>query len=235
MRRSILIFMSLGLLFVFLMTGVFIFFVPTAERTIEKPLEEILPEEIPGWVSHEVPLSSNPDGEERVLDVLNLDDYFSREYVRGDTKIMVYVAYWLPGSEPYSSVAIHNPDSCWVIAGWNIKERESARKMRLAGCQLKQHEWGIYEKQGADTHVMFWHLLGGEPNKYIEKMVWTKSGIDSFKRQFYFIFNIYQMGLDLGKEQLFVRLSSNKPFNTLEKDPYFKSILDSLRVLGIEE
>mgnify|MGYP001326040078 CR=1 FL=1 len=235
MRRSILIFMSLGLLFVFSMTGVFIFFVPTAERTIEKPLEEILPEEIPGWVSHEVPLSSNPDGEERVLDVLNLDDYFSREYVRGDTKIMVYIAYWLPGSEPYSSVAIHNPDSCWVIAGWNIKERESARMMRLAGCQLKQHEWGIYEKQGADTHVMFWHLLGGEPNEYIEKMVWTKSGIDSFKRQFYFIFNLYQMGLDLGKEQLFVRLSSNKPFNTLEKDPYFKSILDSLRVLGIEE
>lgn len=235
MRRSILIFMSLGLLFVFSMTGVFIFFVPTAERTIEKPLEEILPEEIPGWVSHEVPLSSNPDGEERVLDVLNLDDYFSREYVRGDTKIMVYIAYWLPGSEPYSSVAIHNPDSCWVIAGWNIKERENARKMRLAGCQLKQHEWGIYEKQGADTHVMFWHLLGGEPNEYIEKMVWTKSGIDSFKRQFYFIFNLYQMGLDLGKEQLFVRLSSNKPFNALEKDPYFKSILDSLRVLGIEE
>ena len=77
---------------------------------------------------------------------------------------MVYVAYWLPGSEPYSSVAIHNPDSCWVIAGWKIKDRESARKMRLAGFQMKQHEWGIYEKKGADTHVMFWHLLGGEPN-----------------------------------------------------------------------
>ena len=235
MRRSVLIFMALGLLFVIFITGLFTFLVPAAERTIEKSLGEILPEEVHGWVSQAVPLSSTPDGEERVLDVLNFDDYFSREYVRGDTRVMVYVAYWLPGSEPYSSVAIHNPDSCWVIAGWKIKDRESARKIWLADCQLKQHEWGIYEKRGEDTHVMFWHLLGGNPNEYIEKMVWTKSGLDSFKRQFYFIYNLYQMGLDLGKEQIFVRLSSNKSFDLLEKDPYFKNIIDCLRVLGIDE
>ena len=66
-------------------------------------------------------------------------------------------------------------------------------------------------------------------------MVWTNSGLDSFKRQFYFIYNLYQMGFDLGKEQIFVRLSSNKPFDLLEKDPYFKNIIDNLRVLGIEE
>ena len=235
MRRCILIFMSIGLLLVFIITGIFTFLVPDAEHTIGKSLGEILPEEINGWVSRAVPLSSTPDGEERVLDILNLDDYFSREYVRGNTKVMVYVAYWLPGSEPYSTVAIHNPDSCWVIAGWKIKNRESARKMRLAGFQMKQHEWGIYEKKGADTHVIFWHLLGGEPNEHIEKMVWTNSGLDSFKRQFYFIYNLYQMGFDLGKEQIFVRISSNKPFDLLEKDPYFKNIIDNLRVLGIEE
>jgi hypothetical protein len=235
MKRSILVILSLGLLFVWSATFVFAFFVPVAESTLKKPLQELLPEEIPGWDSYEVPLSSTPTGEERVLDVLSLNDYFSREYVRGDTRVMVYVAYWLPGSEPYSSVAIHNPDSCWVIAGWDIKERQSARTGQLAGCRLKQHEWGIYEKNGQETYVMFWHLLGGEPNEHIEKMVWTQSGIDSFKRQFYFIFNIYQMGLDLGKEQLFVRLSSNKPFEELEDDPHFKKIIDSLLVLGIEE
>ncbi|MEC8333086.1 MAG: exosortase-associated EpsI family protein [Verrucomicrobiota bacterium] len=235
MRRSILIFMSVGLLLVLVITGVFTFLVPAAEQTIGESLGEILPEEINGWVSQAVPLSSTPDGEERVLDVLNFDDYFAREYVRGNTKVMVYVAYWLPGSEPYSSVAIHNPDSCWVIAGWKIKNRESARKMCLAGFQMKQHEWGIYEKKGVETHVIFWHLLGGEPHEHIEKMVWTNSGLDSFKRQFYFIYNLYQMGFDLGKEQIFVRLSSNKPFDLLEKDPYFKNIIDYLRVLGIEE
>jgi hypothetical protein len=130
-------------------------------------------------------------------------------------------------------VAIHNPDSCWVIAGWDVKERESARKGTLAGCALKQHEWGIYEKNGQDTYVMFWHLLGGVPNEHIRKMVWTQSGLDSFKRQFYFVFNMFQMGLDLGRDQLFVRLSSNKPFEELEGDPYFKNIIDHLRVVGI--
>ena len=66
-------------------------------------------------------------------------------------------------------------------------------------------------------------------------MVWTKSGLDSVKRQFYFIFNIYQTGLDLCREQIFVRLSSNKPFDLLEKDPYFKNIIDHLQALGIGE
>lgn len=235
MSRIVITFMSAGLFFVFFITVLFTFFVPNELPSLDKPLEDILPRNIPGWNSREVPLSSTPTGEERVLKVLNLDDYFAREYVRGDTKVMVYVAYWLPGSEPYSSVAIHNPDSCWVIAGWKVKERKSANKMPLAGFHLKQYEWGVYEKEGTDVHVMFWHLLGGEPNKYIEKMVWTESGLDSFKRQFYFIFNIYQMGLNLGKDQIFVRLSSNKPFDIVEEDPHFESILYSLKALGIEK
>lgn len=234
MKRCLLILLALGLASVWLPSIIFAFFVPEVEPTIRQPLAELLPKEIPGWESHEVPLSSTPSGEERVLDVLKLDDYFTREYVRGDTKVMVYVAYWLPGSEPYSSVAIHNPDSCWVIAGWDVKERESGRKGELAGCSLKQHEWGIYEKDGRDTYVMFWHLLGGEPNEHIAKMVWTQSGVDSVKRQFYFVFNMFQMGLDLSRDQLFVRLSSNKPFEELEDDPNFKRIIDHLRVVGIE-
>ena len=234
MKRTLLILMAFVLFAVASVTVTFAFFVPEATPTIRQPLAELLPEEIPGWESHEVPLSSTPSGEERVLDILSLDDYFSREYVKGDTRVMVYIAYWLPGSEPYSSVAIHNPDSCWVIAGWDIEARESDRDISLAGCQLKAHEWGIYEKDGNEAHVMFWHLLGGEPNEHIEKMVWTQSGIDSFKRQFYFVLNIFQMGLDLGRDQLFVRVSSNKAFEELESDPDFRRILDHLRVLGIE-
>jgi len=235
MKRKLLIILVLGLACAWLPTIIFAFFVPEKEVTIEGSLSNILPEEIQGWESHPVPLSSTPSGEERVLDVLDFDDYFSRQYVRGDTKVMVYVAYWLPGSEPYSSVAIHNPDSCWVIAGWDIKDRESARTVELAGCSLKQHEWGIYEKNGVDTHVMFWHLLGGVPNEHIEKMIWTQSGADSFKRQFYFIFNVFQMGLDLGRDQLFIRVSANKPFEELENDPHFKRIIDHLRAVGIED
>lgn len=233
MRRTLLIFMALGLVAVWSATFVFAFFVPDSPPTIDGRLGDLIPEEIEGWESREVPLSSSPTGEERVLDVLDLDDYFSREYSRGDTRVMVYVAYWYPKSEPYSSVAIHNPDSCWVIAGWDVKERESSRVTDLGGLPLKQHEWGIYEKNGAATHVMFWHLLGGEPNDYIEKMVWTQSGVDSFKRQFYFVFNMFQMGLDLGRDQLFVRVSSNKSFEELEDDPHFQRILAELESIGI--
>lgn len=233
MKRFLLICMAVGLALI-LSTGlVFAFLVPDVAPTIDRSLEEILPERIPGWQSTNVPLSQTPEGEERVLDVLDLDDVFCRQYTKGDTEIMVYVAYWYPGSEPYSSVAIHNPDSCWVIAGWDVLERESNRSIELADFPLKEHEFGIYRKEGNEVHVLFWHLLGGEPNKYIKHMLWTSSGVDSFKRQFYFIFNMYQMGFDLGQDQLFIRISSNKPFEEVEKSGELEEILSALDGLGL--
>ena len=233
MRRFILISMAVGLTLI-LSTGlVFAFLVPDVARTVDGSLEELLPEHIPGWQSTHVPLSQTPEGEERVLDVLDLDDVFCRQYTKGDTEIMVYAAYWFPGSEPYSSVAIHNPDSCWVIAGWDVLERESNRSIELAGIPLKEHEWGVYGKAGNETHVLFWHLLGGEPNQYIKNMIWTSSGLDSFKPQFYFIYNMYQMGFDLGQDQLFVRLSSNKPFPVIEESGELKEILAAFESLGL--
>jgi len=64
-------------------------------------------------------------------------------------------------------------------------------------------------------------------------MIWTSSGLDSFKRQFYFIFNMYQMGLDLGQDQLFVRISSNKPFEEIEESGELAEILSGLKGLGL--
>lgn len=235
MRRFTLICLSAGLALI-LSTGiVFAFFVPDVEPTVDGSLEELLPERIAGWRSKAVPLSQTPEGEERVLAVLDLDDVFCRQYIKGDTEIMVYVAYWYPGSEPYSSVAIHNPDSCWVIAGWDVLDRESNRSVEFAGYPLKEHEYGVYRKGGSDVHVIFWHLLGGEPNQHIKHMIWTSSGVDSFKRQFYFIYNMYQMGLDLGQDQLFVRISSNKPFEEIEQTGELGEILSALEGLGLSK
>ena len=225
--------MALGLGSVVLSSVLFAFFVPSVAPSVQGKLEELIPAEMPGWKAMKVPLSSTPEGVERVLDVLDLDDVFSREYSKGSTRVMVYAAYWYPGSEPYSSVAIHNPDSCWVIAGWKVEDRESNRKVSFAGLDLKEHEWGIYSKKRTEQHVLFWHLLGGKPNKHIKHMLWTSSGVDSLKRQFYFIYNIAQMGFDLGQDQLFVRISSNKPFGELEKTGELREVFDHLSGLGL--
>jgi hypothetical protein len=225
--------MGVGLFAVLATNFVFAFFVPDVQPSLDQELGDILPTDVPGWRSEAVPLSSTPEGEERVLSVLDLDDVFCRQFTNGDTKIMVYAAYWFPGSEPYSSVAIHNPDSCWVIAGWDVIDRLSNRSEEMAGNQLKSHEWGLYEKNGNRVHVIFWHLLGGEPNEFLKHMIWTSSGIDSLKRQFYFIFNLYQMGLELGRDQLFIRISSNKPFEELEGDANFERLIEAFAPLGI--
>mgnify|MGYP005844678925 CR=1 FL=1 len=233
MRKLFLVILALGLGFVVSAKFVFAFLVPEVEPTLKQPLEEAIPAQMPGWRSQKVPLSSTPEGVDRVLSVLDLDDVFSREYTKGDTRVMIYAAYWYPGSEPYSSVAIHNPDSCWVIAGWEIEDRESNRRTSLAGIDLKEHEWGRYSRDGQVAHVLFWHLLGGKPNKYIKHMLWTSTGLDSIKRQFYFVFNMYQMGLDLGEDQLFLRVSSNKSFAELEESGDLRQILDHLSALEI--
>lgn len=233
MRKSFLVILALGLGFVISTKFVFAFLVPEVEPTLEQGLAETIPAEMRGWRSKKVPLSDTPEGEDRVLDVLDLDDVFCRQYVKGDTEVMIYVAYWYPASEPYSSVAIHNPDSCWVIAGWEIEERESNREVSMGGLDLKEHEWGVYKREGSVAHVMFWHLLGGKPNKYIKHMLWTSTGMDSIKRQFYFIFNMYQMGLNLGQDQLFVRISSNKPFQELEESGDLRQILNHIDGLGV--
>ncbi len=233
MKRFILVTMAVGLALVVSTGLVFAFLVPDVPPTVDRPLEELLPEQIPGWRSTNVPLSQTPEGEERVLAVLDLDDVISRQYSKGDTDIMVYAAYWFPGSQPYSAVAIHNPDSCWVIAGWEVMARESNRSVELAGFRLKEHEWGVYRKDGDDVYVLFWHLLGGEPNQHIKQMIWTSSGLDSFKRQFYFIYNMYQMGFDLGQDQLFVRISSNKPFEEIEESGELREVLSAIRDLGL--
>ncbi len=234
MKKFVLILLALGLGFVLSAKFVFAALVPEVTPTLRQSLEELIPADIPGWRSQKVPLSSTPEGVDRVLQVLNLDDVFSWQYTKGDTEVMIYAAYWYPGSEPYSSVAIHNPDSCWVIAGWKIEARESNRQIQLAGLDLKEHEWGTYLKDGHTAHVMFWHLLGGEPNKYLKNMLWTSTGLDSVKRQFYFLFNIYQMGLNLGQDQLFVRISSNKPFEELEANGDLRQLLDHLHALKLQ-
>jgi len=208
-------------------------FTPEHQRTINQPLSEILPTKIAGWDCRDVPLASTPEGNQRVLNILALDDVVCREYTSQSAQILIYAAYWRPGSQPYSSVAVHNPDSCWVHSGWAIEQRKHNRHFQVGEHPFKPHEWGIYTINNTKTYVMFWHLLGGEPNQFIKYMLWNGTGLDSIKRRFYFIFNISQLGLDLKRDQLFVRISANVPFEHLEHDAHFKELLKHLTDLNI--
>lgn len=232
MQRTLLILM-LFVLIILIGVNAMQIFRPQHQPTIHQPLSDLLPTEIEGWNCRDVPLASTPEGNERVLDILALDDVVSREYTNRSTKILIYAAYWKPGSQPYSSVAVHNPDSCWVHSGWMIEQRENNRPLQIGKYELKTHEWGIYTIHNTKKYVMFWHLLGGEPNTFIKYMRWNGTGLDSIKRRFYFIFNISQLGLDLNRDQLFVRISSTVPFERLEHDADFNELLKQLTKLNI--
>ena len=85
-------------------------------------------------------------------------------------------------------------------------------------------EFGIYEKNGLSQNVYFWHLVGGSAFGYEQQ-----GGHNIFGA----LIDIKHHGLDLRQEQFFIRLSSNKTIEELNRMPEFSSILDGLSAIGL--
>lgn len=224
MIKAILSITSIVLLAAF---GLRIYFamVPPPEATLTQPLSVIVPEHLDGWRVRTIPMDQSPEAAARIENFLNFDDAIFRVFEQGDTMIGLYIAYWTPGKTSYRWAGVHTPDTCWVLAGWVRKERESAVPLASRNTELKPAEFGIYVKDGIAQHVFFWHLVGGEPyrlNQHGTHNIWAS------------LVDIREFGLNLRKEQFFVRLSSNRPLEDLERMPGFDAILASLTEIGLE-
>ena len=83
-----------------------------------------------------------------------------------------------------------------------------------------------YEKEGKTQQVYFWHLVGGRAYSYKQN-----DGHNIFAA----LIDIRSYGLDLRKEQFFIRLSSNTDIISLKKMPAFGTILEALATLGLNK
>jgi hypothetical protein len=199
--------------------------VPPPEATLTQPLSVIVPGQIDGWTVRTIPMDQSPEAAARIENFLNFDDAIFRVFEQGDTMIGLYIAYWTPGKTSYRWAGVHTPDTCWVQAGWVRKERESAVPLASLNTELKPAEFGIYAKDGLAQHVFFWHLVGGEPYRY------NQQGLHNIWAS---LVDVREFGLNLRKEQFFVRLSSNRPLAELERLAGFDAILASLTEIGLE-
>lgn len=179
-----------------------------------------IPTKLPGWTCDELPLAETEELKNAVADILKFDEFRSLIYRNGGRTVTLYAAYWSDGKVPPRAVGVHTPDTCWVQNGWSRHARTSG--VPVPHC--RPAEFGTYSLRGNRLNVYFWHLVGGRSYAY------EQEGLHSLTAP---LKDLATFGLQQRREQLFVRLAANVPFEQLRDDPGYLALLDALARLGL--
>lgn len=234
MRRGLLYtgsFILLGLLALVITAEYF----SQRDRRFTGELATSLPRNVAGWTRRDIPVADSKAGNLNVQGILNFTQAAQALYVRGDTSILVYAAYWAPGKASVVDAGSHNPDSCWVNSGCVRTERRYAVAGQVAGRAWVPYEFGQYlVPSGGRQNVAFWHLVNGQPNRYEEQNAGWRDGLVGRLERLPLLWkDIRTYGLNQKSEQMFIRLSSNLPIEQILADPANRDFLQALQGLGI--
>jgi len=163
----------------------------------------------------------------KYADTLRTKDLAQRMYLRtragATTEITLYLAYWKPGQAPVSLVASHTPDTCWPGSGWVLHPPPVAENhFAVGGRSLAAPEAEYFENSGNPQYVWFWHLYAGRPIPYENPY--------SIRRLLDIAWNY---GFQHDGEQLFVRVSSNRPWAEISGEPLVQGLFGELRSEGL--
>lgn len=201
---------------------------PQPESRLDKKLAELLPQGSQGWSSVDMPLGNTEAVVERSNALLNFDDYVFRSYRRGNQEFQVYVAYWGPGKMPVRLVNAHTPDRCWSQTGWQCTDMRFRQPARSPQGDLLPMEWRVFAMDGQRLYVHYWHIVGNEIHNY-------GHGFNQAPPVTVVFQDILKYGLNLKREQFFVRITSGQPLENFEKDPMYVEVLQSLGQLCLLE
>ncbi len=196
---------------------------PSPRQDVPPPdLAALLPDAVPGW---QVSTTDNLYEFSETLRTSHLAQRIYRRIERdgSPTEVILYTAYWPAGQVPVSLVASHTPDACWPGSGWTAQPAPSTREeLHVAGRDLAAAEYRIFAFERFRQHVWFWHIYDGRPLVYRDpysplellRMAWTYG----FRRH---------------GDQLFVRVSSNKPWAELARDPLLTEFFRRTQAVGL--
>lgn len=223
MKKTIL-FLGIAVLFCAFGLRAYFALIPPPEPTFHGTLAAVTPSDLPGWKVQDLEIADTPEASVRISEFLNFDDAIFRTYTKDDTQVGLYIAYWTPGKASYRWAGAHTPDTCWVKTGWNCTKRAYSIPFQHGNLQFQPAEYGVYETETERQNVYFWHLVGNEAYGY------KQQGEPNI---FAALIDVKHHGLNLRKEQFFIRLSSNKTIDQLKQIAGFPEILDSLAELGL--
>lgn len=195
---------------------------------VEGRLSHSIPVSPLGWSSRDLPLGDTELLRDRTADLLRYDDYVYREYTSVGRRFGVYVAYWSPGKMPTRLVAVHTPDRCWTENGWTCVEQKFNLRVDLNGTLQNGVQARVFLPPGsaAKEHVLFWLLVDGEPFDFGDRLHTVSDPVKWWS-------NVIEEFAGDPKEQYFIRLTSDRPFEQLRGDPGFEAVVRSLAAFGL--
>jgi len=181
----------------------------------------ILPSEAAGWAVETTP------GLYRFVGTLRTDHLAQRTYVRetpaGRDKVTLYLAYWSGGQASVGLVQSHTPDACWPGSGWVAKPVDDPRaSLEVGGNRLPLAQHRLFVNGGYPQHVWFWQLYGGRAIEIGDPFS-LKAHLGIAAR----------FGFRSSGEQVFVRVSSNRPWDEISREPLVAEFFERTRRLGL--
>jgi hypothetical protein len=192
---------------------------PRADRPVPD-LRAVLPPLTPGW-------RVVNDDLYQFRDALRTDHLAQRTYLKhtdaGEVRVIIYLAYWRPGQASVSLVASHTPDACWPGSGWNPQPVAQPREQLVVdGRRLADAEYRMFKFGEDPEFVWFWHLYDGHPISY---------------RDPYSAWELLRIALRYGfrhdGDQMFIRVSSNRPWREIEHEPLIAQFFAHTQALGL--
>ncbi len=197
----------------------------TVEVAEHRELRALLPIEVQGWKSREVPIAETEIVRTQVVELLNYSDAVQRSYQKGEREFTVYTAYWAPARMQPRLIADHIPDHCWVFAGWKMYNEDYARRFSIGSTPLWPAQYRDFSFHGENKHVLYWHIMGGKLSGFAQEprprwAEWLRE-VGSLRP------------FAVQHEQYFIRISSSSPLQDLWNDPGFQEVMGCLVPLGL--
>ena len=193
-----------------------------AENPVKAPaLTTLFPEPPMGWSVRPLEDLSAYTGILRTTTLERRRDV--RRTDHGEVGVILYVAFWLPGQAPVNVVDAHTPDTCWPGSGWveqPLPDRQVA--LPLAGRSLPRAQTRVFAREGLTTRVWFWHLVRGRPIA-----IDNPDSIPGLVR------TALTYGFQRDAEQLFVSVTSNRPWEELRSEPFVQEFFRRTAPLGL--
>lgn len=196
-----------------------------------------VPRTLTGWTVSDLPLGATEASSGAVAKTLNMDDYVYSRFSSGQKSFSVYSAYWAPGRMPTRLVASHTPDRCWTENGLRCVDMRFRETYTLADKPLKPAEYRVFVDGRSDPtaldasariHVMYWHIVDGKIYDYGARFNVTPSPWLWWK-------DALAQAAHGAREQRFIRVVSETPFDHLWRDAGFVSVMTKIAALGLWE
>jgi exosortase len=148
---------------------------------------------------------------------------YSRPGAGGPEQVTIYVAYWEPGQASVGLVGSHTPDACWPGAGWVPAEvPDPLASLSIGGRALPGAQHRLFKGGRYPQEVWYWQLYHGSVVQ-----VGNPRSVPALIRI------ALRYGFRKGGEEAFIRISSNRPWDQVSREPFVAEFFGRARGLGL--